>query len=156
MVRNVKIIVFIIFVSLLLFLIFRNIGNVEDANRSLPSEEELREFNNVPSKNSANSYEVKDIPDRELATIYYNHFKNLVVNNEEEAYARIRNKDDVSREDFEEFRADLINNYYSNKVSSYRITNSDGSSIYRIVNSNEETITFYVDAVFFFFVELLL
>ena len=154
--RVIKIVVFIILAILLLFLIFRNISGVEEANRNLPSEEELSEFNNVSSKSSDNSYEVKDIPNKELATIYYNHFKNLVVNDLEGAYKRVRNKDAVLLEDFEMFRADLINNYYSNKVVSYEIRNGDNSSIYTIVNSNNQTIIFYVDAVFKYEVELLL
>ena len=154
--RVIKIVVFIILAVLLLFLIFRNISGVEEANRNLPSEEELSEFNNVSSKSSDNSYEVKDIPNKELATIYYNHFKNLVVNDLEGAYKRVRNKDAVLLEDFQMFRADLINNYYSNKVVSYEIRNGDNSSIYTIVNSNNQTIIFYVDAVFKYEVELLL
>ncbi len=154
--RVIKIVVFIILAILLLFLIFRNISGVEEANRNLPSEEELSEFNNVSSKSSDNSYEVKDIPNKELATIYYNHFKNLVVNDLEGAYKRVRNKDAVLLEDFQMFRADLINNYYSNKVVSYEIRNGDNSSIYTIVNSNNQTIIFYVDAVFKYEVELLL
>ena len=81
MVKNAKIIIFIIFVLLIAFLIFRNIRGVEEASRNLPSNEQLEEFSNVSPKSSANSYEVKDIPDRELATIYYNHFKDLVINN---------------------------------------------------------------------------
>ena len=117
--RVIKIVVFIILAILLLFLIFRNISGVEEANRNLPSEEELSEFNNVSSKSSDNSYEVKDIPNKELATIYYNHFKNLVVNDLEGAYKRVRNKDAVLLEDFQMFRADLINNYYSNKIRNY-------------------------------------
>ena len=154
--RVIKIVVFIILAILLLFLIFRNISGVEEANRNLPSEEELSEFNNVSSKSSDNSYEVKDIPNKELATIYYNHFKNLVVNDLEGAYKRVRNKDAVLLEDFQMFRADLINNYYSNKVVSYEIRNGDNSSTYTIVNSNNQTIIFYVDAVFKYEVELLL
>lgn len=154
--RVIKIVVFIILAVLLLFLIFRNISGVEEANRNLPSEEELSEFNNVSSKSSDNSYEVKDIPNKELATIYYNHFKNLVVNDLEGAYKRVRNKDAVLLEDFQMFRADLINNYYSNKVVSYEIRNGDNGSIYTIVNSNNQTIIFYVDAVFKYEVELLL
>lgn len=154
--RVIKIVVFIILAVLLLFLIFRNISGVEEANRNLPSEEELSEFNNVSSKSSDNSYEVKDIPNKELATIYYNHFKNLVVNDLEGAYKRVRNKDAVLLEDFQMFRADLINNYYSNKVVSYEIRNGDNSSTYTIVNSNNQTIIFYVDAVFKYEVELLL
>ena len=150
--KNVKIIVFIIFISLIIFLIFYNIRGIEEAERNLPNNDELREFSNVQSKSEANSYEVKDIPDRELATIYYNHFKNLVVNDSTEAYKLIRNKDEVSEDEFNNFRNDLINNYYTNKVVDYRITDS----LYRITNSNNQVINFYVDAVFKYEVELLL
>ncbi len=150
--KNVKIIVFIIFISLIIFLIFYNIRGIEEAERNLPNNDELREFSNVQSKSEVNSYEVKDIPDKELATIYYNHFKNLVVNDSAEAYKRIRNKDEVSEDAFNTFRNDLINNYYTNKVVDYRITDS----LYRITNSNNQVINFYVDAVFKYEVELLL
>ena len=150
--KNVKIIVFIIFISLIIFLIFYNIRGIEEAERNLPNNDELRKFSNVHSKSEANSYEVKDIPDKELATIYYNHFKNLVVNDSAEAYKRIRNKDEVSEDAFNTFRNDLINNYYTNKVVDYRITDS----LYRITNSNNQVINFYVDAVFKYEVELLL
>ena len=150
--KNVKIIVFIIFISLIIFLIFYNIRGIEEAERNLPNNDELREFSNVQSKSEANSYEVKDIPDRELATIYYNHFKNLVVNDSTVPYKRIRNKDEVSEDEFNNFRNDLINNYYTNKVVDYRITDS----LYRITNSNNQVINFYVDAVFKYEVELLL
>lgn len=154
MVRNVKIIIFIVFVLLIGFLIFRNIRGVEEASRNLPSEEELDEFSNVSSKSSVNSYEVKDIPDRELATIYYNHFKDLIINNEEEAYERLRNKDDTTIDKLEELKSSLTNNYYGNKVASYRISKNDDKSVYRIVNSDNRTIIFYVDAVFKYEVDI--
>lgn len=150
--KTFKIVIFIIFVSLILFLIFSNMQGVEEAERNIPSEEERNQFSNVQSKSDANTYEVKDIPNKELATIYYNHFKDLVVNNSEEAYRRIRNKDAISEEDFNTFRNNLLNNYYSNKVADYRIS----GSTYRITNSDGDTITFYVDAVLDYEVELLL
>lgn len=152
MVKKVKIVIFIVFVLLIIFLVFSNIRLGQETARNLPSEEELDEFNNVQSKNEANGYEVKDVPNKELATIYYNHFKNLVVNNSEEAYSNIRNKDIVSLEEFNTFRNNLINNYYSSKVADYKI----GSSTYTITNSDGITIVFYVDAVFKYEVELLL
>ena len=150
--KTFKIVIFIIFVSLILFLIFSNMQGVEEVERNIPSEEERNQFSNVQSKSDANTYEVKDIPNKELATIYYNHFKDLVVNNSEEAYRRIRNKDAISEEDFNTFRNNLLSNYYSNKVADYRIS----GSTYRITNSEGDTITFYVDAVLDYEVELLL
>ena len=154
MVKNAKIIIFIIFVLLIAFLIFRNIRGVEEASRNLPSNEQLQEFSNVSPKSSVNSYEVKDIPDRELATIYYNHFKDLVINNEEEAYKRLRNKDDTTLAKYEELKSSINSNYYGNKVESYRISKNSERSIYRIVNSDNMTIIFYVDAVFKYEVDI--
>ena len=150
--KTFKIVIFIIFVSLILFLIFSNIRGVDEAERNIPSQEEKNEFSNVQSKSDANTYEVKDIPNKELATIYYNHFKDLVVNNSEEAYRRVRNKDIVSLDEFNTFRNNLLSNYYSNKVADYKIS----GSTYRITNSDGDTITFYVDAVLDYEVELLL
>ena len=150
--KTFKIVIFVIFVSLILFLIFSNIRGVDEAERNIPSQEEKNEFSNVQSKSDANTYEVKDIPNKELATIYYNHFKDLVVNNSEEAYRRVRNKDIVSLDEFNTFRNNLLSNYYSNKVADYRIS----GSTYRITNSDGDTITFYVDAVLDYEVELLL
>ena len=123
---------------------------VEEAERNIPSEEERNQFSNVQSKSDANTYEVKDIPNKELATIYYNHFKDLVVNNSEEAYRRIRNKDAISEEDFNIFRNNLLSNYYSNKVADYRIS----GSTYRITNSDNQTIIFYVDTGFKYELEI--
>ena len=154
MVKNAKIIIFIIFVLLIAFLIFRNIRGVEEASRNLPSNEQLEEFSNVSPKSSANSYEVKDIPDRELATIYYNHFKDLIINNEEEAYKRLRSKDDTTLAKYEELKSSINSNYYGNKVESYRISKNSEKSIYRIVNSDKKTIIFYVDAVFKYEVDI--
>lgn len=154
MVKNAKIIIFIIFVLLIAFLIFRNIRGVEEASRNLPSNEQLQEFSNVSPKSSVNSYEVKDIPDRELATIYYNHFKDLIINNEEEAYKRLRSKDDTTIAKYEELKSSINSNYYGNKVESYRISKNSERSIYRIVNSDKKTIIFYVDAVFKYEVDI--
>lgn len=154
MVKNAKIIIFIIFVLLIAFLIFRNIRGVEEASRNLPSNEQLEGFSNVSPKSSVNSYEVKDIPDRELATIYYNHFKDLIINNEEEAYKRLRSKDDTTLAKYEELKSSINSNYYGNKVESYRISKNSERSIYRIVNSDKKTIIFYVDAVFKYEVDI--
>lgn len=152
MVKNFKIIIFIIFIALIIFLIFSNMDRVIEAERIIPSNEEINEFSNVQIKNSANTYEVKSIPDKELATIYYNHYKDLLVNDSEEAYNRIRNKNMISEEEFNEFRNNIINNYYGSKVEEYQIMDS----IYRITTNSKDTIVFYVDAVFQYEVELLI
>lgn len=139
-----KIGVVVVFAFLFLFLIFRNITHVSDEERELPSEEELNEFTSIISKNEVNTYEVKDISDEQLATIYYTDFKNEVVNNPTEVYQNIRNKDEITEDVFNNFRNELINNYYASKVTSY---NMNGST-YKIINNNNQTIIFYVDTGF--------
>lgn len=145
-----KILIFVVFAILFLFLIFKNINQVSDEMRELPTEEELQEFTSVISNNDVNIYEVKDISDKQLATIYYNDFKNEVLTNPSEIYKKIRNKDEVTEDIFNNFRNDLLNNYYSNKVVNYKITNSN----YKITNSNNQTIIFYVDTGFKYEIEL--
>lgn len=142
--KVLKIGVVVVFAFLFLFLIFRNITHVSDEERELPSEEELNEFTSIISKNEVNTYEVKDISDEQLATIYYTDFKNEVVNNPTEVYQNIRNKDEITEDVFNNFRNELINNYYASKVTSY---NMNGST-YKIINNNNQTIIFYVDTGF--------
>lgn len=149
-----KFIIFFIFVSLFCFLIFSNLNFIDDTERNIPSSKELSEFSNISSKSSVNSYNVKDIPDKELATIYYNHFKKLIINNPDEAYNKVRNKKDVTGYSFDNFRTNLENNYYSNKVKEYKIWKNKDKSIYKIVNTDNQVITFYVDAVLKYEVEL--
>lgn len=149
--RVLKIIVFVVCVLLFLFFIFRNITHVSNETRKLPTVEELQEFTSVISNSDVNTYEFKDISDKQLANIYYTDFKNEILNNSEEVYQRIRNKDEITEDTFSNFRNNLINNYYTSKVVDYSIANST----YRIENSEGITIIFYVDTGFKYELELL-
>ena len=148
--KVLKIIVVVVFAFLFLFLIFRNITHVSDEVRELPSEEELNEFTSINSKSDVNTYGVKDISNEQLATIYYTDFKNEVVNNSSDVYQKIRNKDEITEEIFNSFRDNLINNYYASKVIDYNIN----GSTYRITNSDNQTIIFYVDTGFKYELEI--
>lgn len=148
--KVLKIIVVVVFAFLFLFLIFRNITHVSDEVRELPSEEELNEFTSINSKSDVNTYGVKDISNEQLATIYYTDFKNEVVNNSSDVYQKIRNKDEITEEVFNSFRDNLINNYYASKVIDYNIN----GSTYRITNSDNQTIIFYVDTGFKYELEI--
>ncbi len=156
MINKVKVIVLIIMIGLFLFLIFSNFRNVSDSMRELPSEEELNEFNSVSSKNEVNTYEVKDISNEQLATIYYSDFKNEVVNFPDDIYSKIRNKSDITSSVFESFRNELINNYYSNTVSSYNFRNTTNGKILEVTNNYNQKITFYIDSVLNYEIELTL
>ena len=149
--RVLKIIVFVVGVFLFLFFIFRNITHVSNETRKLPTVEELQEFTSVISNSDVNTYEFKDISDKQLANIYYTDFKNEVLNNSEEVLKRIKNKDEITEDTFSNFRNNLINNYYTSKVVDYSIVNST----YKIENSEGITIVFYVDTGFKYDIELL-
>lgn len=148
--KVLKVIVVVVFAFLFLFLVFRNITHVSDEVRELPSEEELNEFTSINSKSDVNTYGVKDISNEQLATIYYTDFKNEVVNNSSDVYQKIRNKDEITEEIFNSFRDNLINNYYASKVIDYNIN----GSTYRITNSDNQTIIFYVDTGFKYELEI--
>ena len=156
MVKVFKIIVLILFASSILFLALKNVITVNDEVKNIPTEEELLEFSNIEFKSNANTYEIKNIEDKELATIYYNHFKDLIVNNKEEAYKKIKNKDTLSKEDFEDFAQTIISDYYNTKVSNYVIIKNNNNDIYKIKTNKNQTLNFYVKAVFKYEVELLL
>lgn len=154
MVKYFKIFVFLIFSLSLIFIIFRNLGVAEDAKTSEPTEEEINELFSIQTKNSANTYENKDVDEENLITMYYVNFKNEIINNESEAYNKIRNKDEITKEIFDNFRNELINNYYINTVSSYEIRKENGKDVYYITNNYNQTIILYINSIFNYEIEL--
>ena len=154
MVKYFKIFVFLIFSLSLIFIIFRNLGVAEDSKTNEPTEEEINELFSIQTKNSANTYENKDVDEENLITMYYVNFKNEIINNESDAYSKIRNKDEITKEIFANFRNELINNYYSNIVSSYEIRKENGKDVYYITNNYNQTIILYINSVFNYEIEL--
>lgn len=154
MAKFFKIFIFLIFSLSLIFIIFRNLGVAEDAKTSEPTEEEINELFSIQTKNSANTYENKDVDEENLITMYYVNFKNEIINNESEAYNKIRNKNEITKEVFDNFRNELINNYYINTVSSYEIRKENGKDVYYITNNYNQTIILYINSIFNYEIEL--
>ena len=154
MVKYFKIFVFLIFSASLIFIIFRNLGVAENAKTNEPTEEEINELFSIQTKNSANTYENKDVDEENLITMYYVNFKNEIINSESEAYNKIRNKNEITKEVFDNFRNELINNYYINTVSSYEIERENGKDVYYITNNYNQTIILYINSVFNYEIEL--
>lgn len=154
MTKFFKIFIFLIFSLSLIFIIFRNLGVAEDAKTNEPTEEEINELFSIQTKNSANTYENKDVDEENLITMYYVNFKNEIINSESDAYSKIRNKDEITKEIFDNFRNELINNYYSNIVSSYEIRKENGKDVYYITNNYNQTIILYINSVFNYEIEL--
>ena len=154
MAKFFKIFIFLIFSLSLIFIIFRNLGVAEDAKTSEPTEEEINKLFSIQTKNSANTYENKDVDEENLITMYYVNFKNEIINNESEAYNKIRNKNEITKEVFDNFRNELINNYYINTVSSYEIRKENGKDVYYITNNYNQTIILYINSIFNYEIEL--
>ena len=154
MTKFFKIFIFLIFSLSLIFIIFRNLGVAEDAKTNEPTEEEINELFSIQTKNSANTYENKDVDEENLITMYYVNFKNEIINNESEAYNKIRNKNEITKEVFDNFRNELINNYYINTVSSYEIRKENGKDVYYITNNYNQTIILYINSIFNYEIEL--
>ncbi len=154
MTKFFKIFIFLIFSLSLIFIIFRNLGVAEDAKTNEPTEEEINELFSIQTKNSANTYENKDVDEENLITMYYVNFKNEIINSESDAYSKIRNKDEITKEIFDNFRNELINNYYINTVSSYEIRKENGKDVYYITNNYNQTIILYINSVFNYEIEL--
>ena len=154
MTKFFKIFIFLIFSLSLIFIIFRNLGVAEDAKTNEPTEEEINELFSIQTKNSANTYENKDVDEENLITMYYVNFKNEIINNESDAYSKIRNKDEITKEIFNNFRNELINNYYINTVSSYEIRKENGKDVYYITNNYNQTIILYINSIFNYEIEL--
>lgn len=154
MAKFFKIFIFLIFSLSLIFIIFRNLGVAEDAKTSEPTEEEVNELFSIQTKNSANTYENKDVDEENLITMYYVNFKNEIINSESDAYSKIRNKDEITKEVFDNFRNELINNYYINTVSSYEIERENGKDVYYITNNYNQTIILYINSIFNYEIEL--
>ena len=154
MAKFFKIFIFLIFSLSLIFIIFRNLGVAEDAKTSEPTEEEINELFSIQTKNSANTYENKDVDEENLITMYYVNFKNEIINSESDAYSKIRNKNEITKEIFDNFRNELINNYYINTVSSYEIRKENGKDVYYITNNYNQTIILYINSIFNYEIEL--
>lgn len=104
------------------------------------------EFNVTSSINSYNKYSVKSINQEELANLYFNDFKNLIVNYPDEAYSLVTNKEKLTKERFLEYRDELINFYYGYNLESYSSYNESekGTNVFRIIDSADNVFTFKI------------
>lgn len=142
-----KIIIIIIFVALLFLVIFQSTEKVTEAKKKEATIEELQEFTSIDEKNEINTYELKDISEKQMSTIYYNDLKNLIINYPEDAYDMLINKNEINKTAYDNFRINLINNYYNNKIINYKEYTKDGKKVYEIENNYNQKIYFYIDSV---------
>ena len=113
------------------------------------TEEKINEFDITNELSKENKYSVKSVVPEEMAKMYYNDYKNMIINYPDEAYEIILNKEDFSEEDFQNYRNQLINDYYSNSYSTYSYYQEQTTNcyVYRVTNNKGETFTFKTYAV---------
>jgi len=146
-----KIILFVVAAMLVLFVVITSNLFTGDNNAKLEkaTAEKIEEFDrtNIPSKH--NKYAIKSVNHEEMAMIYYNDYKNMIINYPDEAYDLIINIEDITKEEFNNYRDELIVNYHAYKYEkySYYQDSSTNNFVYRIVNSNGDIFTFITEAV---------
>ena len=110
-------------------------SNYEKANK-----DNIKQFDITNSPSSVNQYSLKDVETENMAKLYYNDYKNMIINYPDEAYEIISDKE-FSESEFRNYRDQLMNNYYSYeyKTYSYYIEPETNYEIYTIID-NEGTI----------------
>ena len=116
------------------------------------------EFDITHETTQYNQYSIKNIEHEEMAKIYYNDYKNMIINYQNEAYSLIINKEDISKEDFLNYRNQLLQDYYNYNylTYSYYQEQTTGNFVYRVTNNKKETFTFKTHAVMNYEVDITL
>lgn len=113
------------------------------------TQEKIAEIDVTNEPTESNKYSLKSINREEMAMIYYNDFKNMIINFPDEAYQLIINTEDISEEEFNSYRGELLFNIYEYNYQkySYYQDSSTNNFVYRVVNMKGETFTFHTDGV---------
>lgn len=116
------------------------------------------EFDITNEPSDYNRYSIKNVEHEEMAKIYYNDYKNMIINYQNEAYSLIINKEEISKEEFLNYRDQIIQDYYNyNYVTySYYQEQTTGNYVYRVTNNKNETFTFKTHAVMNYEVDITL
>jgi len=119
-------------------------GDPSNAKKEAYKKAKIKEFDLTHEVNKINTYSVKSVNHEEMAKLYFNDYKNLILNYQDEAYELIINKVKFTKDDFLEYRNNLINNFYGYQYKSYSYyqESSTGSYVYRVINNKGETFTF--------------
>ena len=136
----------VVIISLIAFAFFsyntNNNKNYEEATK-----EKIEAFNVTNEVNVDNKYSLKNIEDKEIASLYYNDYKNMIVNFPDEAYEMLTNKN-ISKDEFLNLREKIIKNYYSysyNNHTSYEDTKNN-CMVYRVADNQGKVFVFRVYA----------
>lgn len=126
------------------------------AEKEAALQEKIEEFDTTNDVTEENKYSVKSINHEEMARLYFNDYKNMIVNYPDEAYDIIINSDEISKEDFLEYRDQILSDYYNYNYASYSYYQelTTNCYVYRVTNNNGEIFTFKTQAVMIYQVNI--
>ena len=135
----------IIFVA---FGIFTYNSNNVNKNLEAVTSENVKAFDLTNELSETNKYAIKNISGEEIATMYYNDYKSMIVNFPDEAYEMLYN-DNVSKDEFLNLREKLLKDYYSYSYKSYSSYEDTKNKcmIYKVADTKGKVFVFRVYAV---------
>ena len=133
------------FIIMFVFVLFQNDNN---NNYEVATPDNIKQFDTTNVMTENNKYQLKNLSKEEIARLYYNDYKNMIVNYADEAYEKILNKN-IAKDEFLGFREKLMNNYYNYnyKSYSYYIDQEKNCYVYNITDSMNHNFTFEIYSV---------
>lgn len=119
-----------------------------DTNYEKATKDNVMQFDTISEVSDTNRYVVKNIDTQDMAKIYYNDYKSMVINYPNEAYDIIVTEG-ITKEDFDNYRYELMNNYYSFEYDkySYYVEPTSKLEVYTVTDNQGNIFTFKVYAV---------
>ena len=119
--------------------------------------DKIKQFDTTNDMTEINKYSLKNISTEEIARLYYNDYKAMIVNYSDEAFEKILNKN-ISKDEFLGFREKIMNNYYkyNYKSYSYYLDQENDCYVYNITDSMNNNFTFKIYSVMQYEVELVI
>lgn len=149
---NFKTVILFVVASIIVLFVFITTNLFKDdrsAKFEKATKEKIEEIDVTNNPTDSNKYSLKSINREEMAIIYYNDFKNMIINFPDEAYQLIINNEDISEEEFNSYRDELLFDIYDYNYQkySYYQDSSTNNYVYRVVNTKGETFTFHTNGV---------
>ena len=149
--KNNKIRIVFMVTAVIIFVVFGiftyNSNNV-NKNLEAVTSENVKAFDLTNELSETNKYAIKNISGEEIATMYYNDYKSMIVNFPDEAYEMLYN-DNVSKDEFLNLREKLLKDYYSYSYKSYSSYEDKKNKcmIYKVADNKGKVFVFRVYAV---------
>lgn len=140
------VIIFVVAAIIILFVVISTnlFKDENNAKYEKATAEKIKEFDRTNEPTDYNMYSMKSVNHEEMAMNYFNDYKNMIVNYPEEAYKLVINIEEISKEEFNSYRDEILSDYYSYQYDkySYYQDSTTNNYVYRVTNTKGETFTF--------------